>query len=112
MYRTGMNSTDRCCLIKQLAKALVERALQAESTDHLGHDKNQLVANETGNPRNGRSQKTPRGDFGELPIEIPRDRADTFEPQPITKHQSACSIGITPTHPKSGVAGACRALKP
>ena len=51
-------------LLKQLTKALVERALQAELTDHLGHDKNQLVANEAGNTRNGPSQKTLKGDFG------------------------------------------------
>lgn len=75
-------------ILKQLTKALVERALQAELTDHLGHSKHQLVANEAGNTRNGRSKKTLKGDFGELPIEIPRDRAGTFEPQIITKHQT------------------------
>ena len=75
-------------LLKQLTKALVERALQAEMTDHLGHGKNQLVANEVGNTRNGRSKKTLKGDFGVLPIDIPRDRAGTFEPQLITKHQT------------------------
>ena len=58
-------------------------------TDHLGHGKNQLVANEAGNTCNGSSKKTLKGDFGELPIEIPRDRAGTFEPQIITKHQTA-----------------------
>jgi len=78
-------------LLKQLTKALVERALQAEMTDHLGHGKNQLVANEAGNTRNGRSKKTLKGDFGELPIEIPRDRAGTFEPQLIGKHQTRWS---------------------
>jgi len=67
-------------LLKQLTKALVERALQAEMTDHLGHGKNQLVANEAGNTRNGRSKKTLKGDFGELPIEIPRDRAARSSP--------------------------------
>jgi hypothetical protein len=70
---------------------VVERALQAEMTDHLGHGKNQVVANEAGNTRNGRSKKTLKGDFGELPIEIPRDRAGTFEPQIITKHQTRWS---------------------
>jgi len=74
-------------LLKQLTKALVERALQAEMTEHLGHGKNQPVANEAGNTRNGRSKKTLKGDFGELPIEIPRDRAGTFEPQLIGRHQ-------------------------
>ena len=78
-------------ILKQLTKALVERALQAELTDHLGHGKNELVTNETGNTRNGRSKKTLKGDFGELPIEIPRDRAGTFEPQIITKHQTRWS---------------------
>ncbi len=60
-------------------------------TDHLGHGKNQLVANEAGNTRNRRSQKTLKGDFGALPIEIPRDRAGTFEPQLIPKHQTRWS---------------------
>jgi len=61
-------------LLKQLTKALVERALQAEMSDHLGHDKNATVSNFNGNTRNGKSQKTLKGDFGELPIDIPRDR--------------------------------------
>ncbi len=78
-------------ILKQLTKALVERALQAELTDHLGHGKNQVLANEAGNTRNGRSKKTLKGDFGELPIEIPRDRAGMFEPQIITKHQTRWS---------------------
>lgn len=75
-------------LLKQLTKAMVERALQVEMTEHLGHGKNQLVANEAGNTRNGRSKKTLKGDFGDLPIEIPRDRAGTFEPVLIPKHQT------------------------
>jgi putative transposase len=75
-------------LLKQLTKALVERALQAEMTEHLGHGKNHYVANETGNTRNGSSKKTIKGDFGALPITIPRDRAGTFEPQIISKNQT------------------------
>ncbi|WP_210546137.1 IS256 family transposase [Rhodoferax sp. PAMC 29310] len=78
-------------LLTPLTKALVERALQAELTGHLGHGKNQLVANEAGNTRNGCSKKTLKGDFGQLPIEIPRDRAGTFEPQLIGKHQTRWS---------------------
>ena len=78
-------------LLKQLTKAPVERALQAELTDHLDYDKNQVAANEAGNTRNGRSRKTLKGDFGELPIEMPRDRIGMFEPQLITKHQTRWS---------------------
>ena len=75
-------------LLKQLTKALVERALEAEMTEHLGHARHNPVTNPTGNTRNGKSQKTLKGDFGELPLEIPRDRHGSFEPQIIAKHQS------------------------
>jgi len=75
-------------LLKQLTKLLVERALDAEMVEHLGHDKHAPVANVAGNTRNGRSHKTLKGEFGELPIEIPRDRHGSFEPQLIPKHQT------------------------
>src|SRR5471032_1737443 len=75
-------------LLKQLTKMLVERALEAEMADHLGHDKSDPVTNVTGNARNGHSAKTLKGEFGELPLEIPRDRQGAFEPQLITKHQT------------------------
>lgn len=75
-------------LLKQLTKMLVERALETEMTEHLGHDKNEPVANPTGNARNGHSRKTLKGDFGDLPIEVPRDRQGAFEPQLIGKHQT------------------------
>ena len=75
-------------LLKQLTKLLVERALEAELTEHLGHQRHEAVANAGGNTRNGRSKKTLKGDFGELPIEVPRDRHGSFEPQLIPKHQT------------------------
>lgn len=75
-------------LLKQLTKKLVERALEAEMAEHLGHARNATVANPGGNTRNGKSKKTLKGEFGELPIEIPRDRHGSFEPQIIPKHQT------------------------
>jgi len=75
-------------LLKQLTKAVVERALQTEMDMHLGHSKHEPVANTAGNVRNGFSRKTLKGEFGELPIEIPRDRQGDFEPQLIPKHQT------------------------
>jgi len=74
-------------LLKQLTKALVERALEAEMEHHLGYARHNSVSNSTGNARNGRSKKTLKGEFGELPIEIPRDRHGSFEPQIVSKHQ-------------------------
>lgn len=75
-------------LLKQLTKALVERALEAEMEAHLGHAKNEPVTNAARNTRNGKSSKTLKGEFGELPLEIPRDRHGSFEPQLIQKHQT------------------------
>jgi putative transposase len=75
-------------LLKQLTKLLVEKALDAELTEHLGHDRHEAVANASGNTRNGKSKKTLKGEFGELPIEVPRDRHGSFEPQLIPKHQT------------------------
>lgn len=72
----------------QLTKALVERALQAEMTEHLGHHKHTLVRNLTGNARNGKIRKTLKDGLGELPIEISRDRECSFEPRLIPKHQT------------------------
>ena len=75
-------------LLKRLTKKLVERALEAEMAEHLGHGRNEPVANPAGNTRNGKSKKTLKGEFGELPIDIPRDRHGSFEPQLISKHQT------------------------
>ena len=75
-------------LLKQLTKAVLERAMQAELSHHLGYDKHDPKGNKSGNSRNGKSKKTLKGDFGTLPLEVPRDRNSTFEPQIIPKHQT------------------------
>lgn len=75
-------------LLKQLTKGLLERALQAELTDHLGHEKHAPVAPKGGNARNGKSSKTIKGEFGQMPIEVPRDRDATFEPVILPKGQT------------------------
>jgi putative transposase len=75
-------------LLKQLTKALLERAMSAELTDHLGYEKNDPAGYGSGNSRNGTMSKTLRGDFGEMSIETPRDRNGSFEPQIVKKHQT------------------------
>ena len=87
-YKSPEDLIGETGLLKQLTKRLVEKALDAEMTHHLGHGKNQPVTNAGGNARNGFSKKTLKGDFGELPIEVPRDRQGNFEPQLIEKHQT------------------------
>ena len=75
-------------LLKQLTKALLERAMKAELTEHLGYDKHDPTGNNSGNSRNGVTTKTLKGDFGEMPLETPRDRQGTFEPKIIGKGQT------------------------
>ena len=74
-------------LLKQLTKAVLERALQAELTDHLGFEKHDPAGHGSGNSRNGMSRKTLKGDFGELDLETPRDRQASFEPKIVAKGQ-------------------------
>src|SRR5215467_15785088 len=75
-------------LLKRLTKALLERAMNAELTNHLGYEKHDPAGNNSGNSRNGTSSKTVKGEFGELEIEVPRDRISTFQPQILPKHQT------------------------
>jgi putative transposase len=75
-------------LLKQLTKAVLERALKAELTEHLGYEKHDPVGQGSGNSRNGKSRKQLKGDFGELELETPRDRNGTFEPRIVAKGQT------------------------
>src|SRR5215217_928 len=75
-------------LLKQLTKAVLERALKAELSHHLGYEKHDPAGNNSGNCRNGKSKKTLKGDFGTLPIEVPRDRQASFEPKIVPKGQT------------------------
>lgn len=74
-------------ILKQLTKALVESALGAELTNHLGYEKGNRPGKRGSNHRNGASKKTLVGEDGALEIEVPRDREGTFEPQIIQKGQ-------------------------
>jgi putative transposase len=75
-------------ILKQLTKRLVEKAMDSELTHHLGYDKSSPAGKNTGNSRNGKSSKTIMGDFGEVPIEVPRDRNGDFNPQIVKKNQT------------------------
>jgi putative transposase len=75
-------------LIKQLTKAIIERCLETELDVHLGYPKHGRRAEGTLNARNGTSRKKLKGAQGEIEIAIPRDRAASFEPQLIQKHQT------------------------
>ena len=70
-----------------LKKALIERALGAELSHHLGYPPGSARPEEAANQRNGTSAKTVLTEDGPLRIEVPRDRAGSFEPILIPKHE-------------------------
>jgi len=74
-------------LLKELKKRLVEAALDAEMTEHLGYEKHSPDGHGTGNSRNGKTSKRVIGADGEVEIDVPRDRNGDFEPQLIRKRQ-------------------------
>ena len=79
----GLSLTGPDGLLKQFTKTVLETALNEEMTEHLGHDKNQAKPDrESTNIRNGTRPKTVLTEStGQVPIEVPRDREGTFEPQ-------------------------------
>ena len=74
-------------LFAQFKKAFIQQALGAEMSHHLGYAPGQAKPQGLANHRNGKSAKTVLTDTGALTIEVPRDRAGSFEPQLIGKHE-------------------------
>lgn len=75
-------------LFKRLKKALLERALGAELTHHLGYEKGNPAGRGTGNTRNGSYPKTVLTEDGAVGIDVPRDRNGSFEPQIVPKGET------------------------
>src|SRR6195952_3994891 len=84
----GLSLTGPDGLLKQLTKTVLETALNEEMTEHLGFEKHDPAGRESGNIRNGtRAQTVLTESTGHVEIEVPRDRAATFEPQIVKKRQ-------------------------
>ena len=87
-------------MMRSMMKAALEKMLNAELTVHLDEEASAGTASEDASPqapsgtpgrrrnrRNGTSPKAVQGDLGKLALDVPRDRAGTFEPQLLPKHQ-------------------------
>jgi putative transposase len=74
-------------LLTGLTKTVLETALEAEMSDHLGYDKHDPVGRDGGNSRNGTRVKTVLTEIGPVQIEVPRDRDASFDPQVVRKRQ-------------------------
>ena len=75
-------------LMKELKVRLMERMLGAELTEHLGYEPHGEPASQQSNRRNGAARKVLKGNDGAVPIDIPRDRDGSFEPELIQKGQT------------------------
>jgi putative transposase len=75
-------------LLTQLAGRVIETALGAELTEHLGYPPGRAPVGGAGNHRNGATKKTVQTELGAVDIKTPRDRAGTFEPQLVAKRQT------------------------
>jgi Transposase, Mutator family len=75
-------------LLTQLAGRVIETALGAELTEHLGYPAGQAPPGGTGNHRNGSTAKTVQTELGAVQVKTPRDRQGTFEPQLVGKRQT------------------------
>jgi transposase-like protein len=73
-------------LLAGVSRIVLQAALDAEMTDHLGYEKGQRPAHAGGNHRNGTSAKIVLTEVGPIPLEVPRDRRGEFQPQIIPKH--------------------------
>jgi putative transposase len=78
-------------VLTSLTSRIMNRALDAELTDHLGYEKDDLAGHGSGNNRNGHSDKTVLTDAGSVPVRVPRDRNGEFEPRLVPKHQRRIS---------------------
>jgi len=84
----GLSLTGPGGLLKQFTKTVIETALSEEMTEHLGYEKHDPAGAGTGNIRNGTRAKTVLTEAsGQVQVEVPRDRAGTFEPQLVKKRQ-------------------------
>lgn len=83
----GVQLTGEGGLLTRLTKQVLQSALEAEMSTHLGYDKHEATGRNRGNSRNGTTPKTVTTDIGRVVIDVPRDRDGTFDPVIVPKHQ-------------------------
>jgi len=83
----GLRLTGEGGFLPEMIKAVLERGLQAELSDHLGYEKGDPAGRGSPNSRNGSTPKTLSTEVGEVPLAVPRDRNSSFEPRLVPKGQ-------------------------
>ena len=78
-------------LMQRLFGGIIQQFLEAEMEEHLGREKYEREENSDKNYRNGHSSKNIRTSFGEVDVDIPRDRKAEFEPKIVKKYETVCN---------------------
>lgn len=81
-------------LFRETIAEFMEDGLDAEMDEHLGYDRYDTKEKETDDSRNGHSSKTLRTSFGDMPIQVPRDRKGEFAPVILKKNQTSVSQDV------------------
>ena len=84
---TGRPITGADGVLRQMTKAVLERSLAAELTEHLGYERGDPAGAGSGNNRNGSTGKRLATELGPIELDVPRDRNGSFEPQTVRKGQ-------------------------
>jgi putative transposase len=90
----GLRLTGEGSMLGELVRAVLERALESELTAHLGYGKHEQAGRGAGNARNGTIAKTVQTGVGPVPLQVPRDRAGTFEPLLVPKRAGRIAGGL------------------
>ena len=87
----GLTLTGQNGLLAWVTKAVIEGALEGEVDAHLGYARHERAEGKDGNARNGKRAKTLLTDIGPVEVDMPRDRAGSFDPQVVRKRQRRLS---------------------
>lgn len=89
--KTADDLTGKNGLVQRLIGNMLEQMLQKEMNEHLGYEKHSPQGHHSGNSRNGQTKKTVKSNYGEIALEVPRDRNADFEPIAVKKRQRSIS---------------------
>lgn len=92
------DGTDVNSIMRDMMSVILEGALDEELEQELGYSKYDYRNKETNNSRNGHSQKIMHTSYGDMQIDIPRDRNGEFEPQIIKKYQNTITQDMEKNH--------------
>jgi putative transposase len=91
----GLRLTGEGGFLPEMIKAVLERGLEIERTEHLGYEKGDPAGRGSPNSRNGATSKMLATEVGDIALDVPRDRAGTFEPRLVPKGSRRAGASTT-----------------